>query len=60
MAKKVIEIICVNTECKEKFTIFKEEKGTHIIYCPHCNTEQKIVFEKKEEHEIYKGLAKES
>jgi hypothetical protein len=56
MAKKVIEIVCVNTECKREFSIFKEEKGTHIVYCRSCNTEQKIVFEKKEEHEIYRGI----
>jgi uncharacterized protein YbaR (Trm112 family) len=55
MAKKVIEIVCANPECKKEFTIFKEEKGTHIVYCTFCGTEQKIVFEKKEEHEIYRG-----
>ena len=26
MAKKVIEIVCANPECKKEFTIFKEEK----------------------------------
>jgi Zn finger protein HypA/HybF involved in hydrogenase expression len=54
--KKRIEIVCANANCKEKFRIFNEEKGTLILYCPFCQTSQKVDFEQKNEHDIYRGL----
>ena len=56
MAQKRIKIICANPDCEEEFRIFNEEKGILLIYCPFCKTEQKIDFEKKEKHEIYRGF----
>jgi hypothetical protein len=56
MAKKRMETICANTDCKEKFRFFNEEKGILLLYCPFCKTQQKVDFEQKNEYNIYRSF----
>ena len=54
--KQRIKVICANADCKQRFRVFAEPKGVLVVHCLFCDTEQKIDFEEKDEHNIYRSF----